>query len=77
VLTPEDLARLHAFELARASMLGEAPLPPAQLLALAEHMEALAEADPQWVDRLVEKADADAPRHQARQAPHIGASRVL
>lgn len=49
---------LHAFELARADMLGEAPLTPDQLLALAEHMEALADADPQWVDTLVAQADA-------------------
>lgn len=78
MLTPGDLARLHAFELARADMLGERPLEPDQLLALAAHMEALAEADPRWVDTLVAQADAADARHTStRHAPHMGARRVL
>jgi hypothetical protein len=78
VLTPDLLRRLHEYELARASMLGERPLAPDQLIKLAEHMEALAAASDDWVDQLVAQADAaeQQPRHQARQAPHVGASRV-
>jgi hypothetical protein len=68
------LAQLHAFELARADLLGERPLSPERLLELAAHMEALADAGDDWVDRLVAQADAAPAPTSSRQT---GASRVL
>jgi len=52
-----DLAMIHAYELARANLLGERPLPPARLLELSEHIEQLS-ADEAWIDKLVAQADA-------------------
>lgn len=71
-----DLEQLHAFELARADMLGERPLEPAKLRELAQHIERLAADDDTWIDRLVARADAadaPAPTRPAR-SPHSGPS---
>ncbi len=54
------LEALHRFELARAAMLGEVPLSPAQLLALADYIEHLDDDSPDWPDRLAADADTRA-----------------
>lgn len=69
-----SLEELHAFELARADMLGERPLAPAKLLELARHIAKLAVDDEAWIDRLIAQADAAAVPPRPSRSPHSGPS---